>query len=254
MFFFFSKLLVFLIQPLNWIVFLFVFALFSKNSRSKRRALRTGAGLLIFFTSPLIAGFTAKMYEASAVAVQDLPTYEYGLVLGGFSDLEGENNTDRLNLGIQPNRLTHALDLYRQGKIRKFLLSGGDGRIIGGGENEAVHTAAYLRRLRVPESDIIIESKARNTYENFLYSKKMLAAEGSGKILVITSAFHVPRSRLIAKKAGLKADFYATDFFYKKMSASPYRWILPDDRALIFWKVILKEWVGIAAYKAKGYI
>ncbi len=213
-----------------------------------------GVGLLIFFTSPLIADFAARLYEAPAVPVADLQEYEYGLILGGFSDLDGENNADRLNLGWQPNRLTHALDLYGQGKIKKIILSGGDGRIIGGDENEALLTAAWFQRIGIPKTDIIIESEARNTYENFLYSKKLIDQTGGGSVLIITSAFHVPRSRLIAKKAGLKADFFPTDFSVEKWSWSPYRYLLPDDKALIFWKVLLKEWFGIAAYKAKGYI
>jgi len=233
-----------------------VYGLIGKNPRRKRRALRIAIGLLLVISNPLISNFVAKMYEAKGVKITALTApYESAIVLGGFANLETPYDADRLNLGFQPNRLTQTVDLYHQGKIKKIILSGGNGNIIGNQENEAINAAAYLKRIGILASDVIIDEKSRNTYENFKYSKELLNInENSAKVLVITSAFHVPRSRLIAKKTGLACDFFPTDFYYDDWELTPSKTIVPDVDCIKMWQIMIKEWFGLLAYKVKGYI
>ena len=256
MFFFLSKFLLFLIQPLCWILGLTVYSLLGKNSKRKRRSLRVAVAIFFIISNPIISNIVAKMYEARGVEVTSLTTpYDYAIVLGGFSNLGSPYDSDRLNLNMCANRLSQTVDLYYQGKMKKIILSGGNGNIVGNQENEAINAAAYLKRVGIPSEAIIIDKKARNTYENFKYSKELLNNDGnSASILVITSAFHVPRSRLIAKKAGVSCDFFPTDFYYKDWEFTPSNTIIPNDDCIEMWQVIIKEWFGILAYKLKGYI
>lgn len=253
-FFFLSKFLLFLIQPLNWLFGLIIYGLISKSPKRKRRSLRTAIGLLFIISNPIIGNFVAKLYEAEGVKIANVNTqYDYAIVLGGFSNLQTHHDADRLNLGLAPNRLSQAIDLYHQKKIERIILSGGNGNIVGNQENEAIITSAYLERIGIPNSDIIIDKKSRNTYENFKYSKELLTQD-KVNILVITSAFHVPRSRLIAKKVGLDCDFFPTDFFYEEWEMIPSKTIIPDLDCIRMWEYLIKEWFGLLAYKLKGYI
>lgn len=256
MFFFLSKFFLFLIQPLNWIFGLIIYGLIGKNPKRKRRALRTAIGILFVCSSPLISNFVAKIYETKGLEVASLTKeYDYAIVLGGFANLETPYDEDRLNLGPAASRLSQTIDLYHQGKIKKIVLSGGNGNLLGNQENEAINTAAYLKRIGIPEGDIIIDEKSRNTYENFKYSKELLkTGTNSVNILVITSAFHIPRSRLIARKAGLSCDFFPTDFYYEDWELTPTKTILPDVDRMRMWHLFIKEWFGLVAYKLKGYI
>lgn len=256
MFFFLSKFFLFLIQPLNWILGLTIYGLVGKNPRRKRRALRIAIAVLFIISNPVISNIVAKLYEAKGVEVAALTSqYDYAIVLGGFANLESPYDADRLNLNMVANRLSQTVDLYYQGKIKRIILSGGNGNIIGNQENEAINAAAYLRRIGIPEEAIIIDKKARNTYENFKYSKELLNNEDkTAKILVITSAFHLPRSRLIAKKTGILCDFFPTDFYSKDWELTPSNTIIPNDDCIKMWQVMIKEWFGLLAYKLKGYI
>jgi len=255
-FFFLSKFLLIFIQPLNWLLALIIYGLVGKNPKRKRRALRIAIGLFFIISNPLISNFVAKMYEAKGVEVSALTSqYDAAIVLGGFSNLETAYDDDRLNLGLSPNRLTQTIDLYHQNKIKKIILSGGNGNVIGNQENEAVNAEAYLKRIGIPSSDIIIDKKSRNTYENFKYSKELLKnGNDFEKLLVITSAFHVPRSRLIAKKSGLDCDFFPTDFYAEDWEMTPSKTIIPDEDCIKMWQVMIKEWFGLVAYWLKGYI
>lgn len=253
MFFFFSKFLLFLIQPLNWIAGSLLISLFSKKPRLKRRALRVAIGIFLFISSPLIGNIAADLFEAEPIKISNLKdNYDYGIVLGGFSNLESVSGEDRLNLNFNPNRITHAYDLYKQGKIKKILLTGGNGNIIGQKENEALKTSAFLQRVGVPKTDIIIESRSRNTYENFKFTKELLV-KSKGKNLVITSAFHVPRSRAIAHKMDFNCTFFPTDFYKKEWLITPTLLIIPSVESIKMWQVLIKEWFGQLAYKMKGY-
>lgn len=256
MFFLFSKILFFLIQPLNWVVGLVAYYYWGKHIKWKRHALLAAVVIIFVMTNPLLSNFVAQLYEEKGTPVAALEKeYDYGLLLGGFSNLRTEYNEDRLNLGMAPNRLSQTLDLYRQGKIKKILLSGGNGSLIGHQENEALITANFFKRLGIPAQDIKIDQKSRNTFENFKYSKDLLKNEADEpKILVVTSAFHVPRSRLIAKKAGVDCDFFATDFYARKWQWTPGETLIPNADYVRMWQVFIKEWVGIVAYKLKGYI
>lgn len=256
MFFFLSKFLLFLIQPLNWILALIVYGLVGKNPKRKRRALRIAIAVLFVNSNPIISNIVAKMYEAEGVEVAALKAqYDYAIVLGGFANLASPYDEDRLNLNSSANRLSQTVDLYYQGKIKKIILSGGNGNIVGNQENEAINAAAYLKRIGIPEEAIIIDKKARNTHENFKYSKELLNQNGEiANILVITSAFHVPRSRLIAKKAGVACDFFPTDFYFKDWELTPSNTFIPDNDCMKMWQFMIKEWFGLLAYKLKGYI
>lgn len=252
MFFFLSKFFFFLTQPLNWSIGLAIYALFSKVAKRKRIAFRLSLGILFVISNPLIGNFVARFYETPATPMTEVGVYEYCVVLGGFTNMNTDYNADRLNLGYSPNRLVQAIELYKAGKIKKIVLTGGSATIIGSKDNEALVTDRFLRLLGVPQSDYIIEKEARNTYENFYYTKKLIRNDKT-KSLVITSAFHVPRSRLIARKAGLKCDFFATDFFREKWSWSPYATLVPNDKYIMMWNFMMKEWIGVLVYKIRGY-
>lgn len=67
--------------------------------------------------------------------------------------------------------------------------------------------AAYALAKGIPEEDIIIENKSRNTLENMEYSKEIiqLNVDGKYKAIYATNNYHVFRAGLYAKKVGLKA-------------------------------------------------
>lgn len=68
--------------------------------------------------------------------------------------------------------------------------------------SEASATAAYLTELGVPRDKIIVEEDSRDTFENAVFSRKLCAVKGYKKILLLTSAFHMPRAVLLFAGAG----------------------------------------------------
>lgn len=113
---------------------------------------------------------------------------ELGILLGGISMI--------------PNRTDSAIKLYKDGKIKKILVSGGIGHFnINRHTSEAKMMSDYLIKNGIPKDDIIIEDKSRNTYENFLYCSKILKNKDFGNaFILITSDFHLKRCSLLFTK------------------------------------------------------
>ena len=256
MFFIFSKILAFLIQPTCWLIGLFGWALFAKNPKKKHRILRGGFFLAVVLTNPFLVHKTFQLYETPAVPMASMrDTFDIGIVLGGFSNPNFPVD-NRLNFNEAANRLMDALVLYKKGIIRKLLISGGDGNLIGKKSSEAERVEPFLWAMGVRQEDILLENNSRNTRENALFCKQLLDSLqlGTSKLLLITSAFHTPRSMGCFRKVGLTVTPFPAHFIGKKVSWRASDWLIPNSDALDNWESIIKEWVGYVVYALKGYI
>ena len=256
MFFILSKVLSFIIQPTMWLIGLLGWAFFTKNSTKKRRILRGVFFLTIALTNPFLMHQTFRLYETPAVSMSDLrDTFDVGIVLGGFSKFDVPAD-DRLNFNQASNRLIDAVVLYKKGLVRKLLISGGDGNLLGGKSLEAVKTEPFLLLMGVRQEDILLESRSRNTHENALFSKQLIDSQRviTPKILMITSAYHMPRAMGCFRKVGLDVQPFSAHFVGEKPSWGASYWLKPDAEAFANWEAIFKEWIGYVVYKLKGYI
>ena len=251
MFFILSKTLYFLLMPVTLIVLAFLLSWFYQKYR--RFFLLIGLVLLLLFTNRFLSNTLIRWWEVSPTLLNDLPAYEVGIVLGGItSDKEPR---DRVHVSGSADRILHALHLYREGKIKKILISGGTGKILKDSIPEAVLLKKILLLSQVPEQDILTESSSRNTRENALFTAEMLGEEYAyQKILLITSAYHMRRARACFEKAGLPVDTYSVDLRSEENAYTPDILFIPSASAIGSWEILIKEWVGMIAYKVSGYI
>lgn len=148
-------------------------------------------GLSIWF---LIGKWIAKGQEPVADG-----TNEYAIILG--AKVNGE--TPSLTLHY---RLKAALSYAETHPDVRFILSGGQGPDEDIAEAEAMRR--YLTEHGIDEDRLLIEAQSTSTYENLLYSKKLLP-EDVESITIITSDFHLARARMLADSLGLKTDALA---------------------------------------------
>ena len=213
-----------------------------------------GFGLLILFTNVFISNALLRWWEDEPVAVASLPRYDVGIVLGGItSDKEPR---DRVHTSGAADRVLHAVQLYRQGKIDKILVSGGTGKILEDEVKEAVLLKRLLLLSKVPEENILVEDASRNTYENALNSRDLLQdySFGQQRYLLITSAFHMPRAKACFNKVGLEVDTFSADFRTDEYQFTPDVLFIPSSAAIGNWEIIIRELLGLVAYKVRGYI
>ncbi len=255
MFFILSKVLAFTIKPIIWIVALLAYAVWTKRALRRKRAIVCALVVLLLLSNRWISNQVFRAWEPDTLTADQIDKpYDIGIVLGGYSNHYIEPRNDRHNFNERANRLTNALELYFAGKVKKLLLSGGSGSLLQDGPSEAEFIVAFLEKIGIPESDIILEPDSRNTWENALFTRNIVETRYPGaSCLLITSAWHMPRSEACFRKAGLPVTPFSVDFI-----SEANRWdfdllCMPDKLGLYKWELLIKEWVGCAAYKAQGY-
>jgi uncharacterized SAM-binding protein YcdF (DUF218 family) len=244
MYFIISKLFVILIYPFTWILALLLYAVFCKNVRTKQKLLITGVALLYIFGNSLLIKLFARMWDIDTYPPTS-KTYSSIILLGGFAS-KGADDKGMFNQSA--DRYIQAIKLLTNHNASHLLFTGGNAEITPGKFREGYFAKSELKKMHFADSTIIIESKARNTIENALFSKKLLdQANLKPPYLLVTSAFHMRRSLLIFKKAGIEVAPYPSDFLMKEK----VEWsdLLPSADAFSIWSKYIKEIVGyIATY------
>lgn len=256
MFFALSKLLTFLIMPLSWIILLTAASFIIKQQRAKSILRKLIFGMLLFFTNPLIVSGLLGWWEVPPVPYREIKeTYEVGVVLTGMADLEGVPD-DRLHFNQSVDRINHTIELYKKGYIRKILISGGSGSLLKPDLKEAPRLKAYAVNSGVSRDDIFVEPDSRNTYENASLSKAFLQEHGfaDDTLLLISSAFHMKRASACFESQGLSHVPFSTGYKTRPLDWTPDQTFIPSLDAMAVWHLLIREWVGMLAYKFAGYI
>lgn len=254
MFFVLSKILGFLTNPLI-IVFAFLIAsILFKKAHLKRRFFWIGFSLLIFFSNDFIANEAMRAWEVEATPYNSIDkVYSWGIVLTGVT-MNDRQPDDRVYFHHGADRVTHTIQLYKLGIIKKILISGGVGRVITEGRPEADELFKVMVMAGVPGSDIVIENESRNTHENAVNVKRLLKDEDGSGCLLITSAFHMRRSLACFENEGFKIDTFSADFYTHPLQFTPDVLLVPRADSINLWQKLFKEWTGIIAYWLAGYI
>ncbi|MCE7053635.1 YdcF family protein [Algoriphagus sp. AGSA1] len=256
MFFYLSQFLSFLAMPLTIISLLWVFGLLNIKRKWGKRCLWTGLILLWFFSNQFIANQAMLAWEPAFKEFSEIKNHEYGIVLTGVTNLS-KTAYDRTFFNKGADRITHALQLYRMGKIKKILITGGQGLNPVNPQSEAELLQRFLLMAGLPEEDVMIEDQSKNTAQNAQFTKAFLEDRGidtNQEFLLITSAFHMYRAKGCFDKVGLKTQTFPTDYYSHDTKYDLPAFLYPNPSSIENWHKLSKEWIGILVYKLVGYI
>lgn len=256
MFFILSKVLFFIIQPINWIVWPLIYTLFGKDGKWRKRALITSLSAGLFFSNHFIFNQIVQLWEVDTITSNEITEpYDIGVLLGGYSNFFIQPDHDRHNFNERGARFFQAYELYKQGKFKKFLLTGGSGFMFGTEKSEAVLARELLIKLGVPDSVIIVEPASKNTFENALFTYETLEKNFPNEnLLLITSAWHMRRSMGCFDRVDLEYTPYSVDFMGEQTRFVPASLIIPNSETIWRWEILIKEMIGYIAYSVRGYI
>lgn len=256
MFFYLSQFLSFLALPLTITIILIVSGAFFIKRKWGKRSLWAGIILLWFFSNPFIANQAMMAWEPDFKAFNEVKNHEIGIVLTGVTNLS-KTAYDRTFFNKGADRITHALQLYREGKIKKILITGGQGLNPVNPQSEAEVLQRFLLMTGVPAEDVMIEDQSKNTRENAVFTKSFLEKKGidvNQEFILITSAFHMKRSKACFDKVGLLTETFPTDYYSNDTKYDIPTLFFPDPYSIFIWHKLVKEWTGILVYKLVGYL
>lgn len=263
MFIFLTKFLPLLVYPLGLIFFLILVALITARWPRWQRLLLIVAIFVLWLGSNRWTALSlARSLEWRYLPLDPLPEAQAIVILGGGTDpVEYPRTTVEANGAI--DRVIYGSHLYDQGLSDHILVTGGRIDWMGSGSTPADEMASLLRQLGVPEEAIWLERQSRNTYENALYSRQLLGGEDITRILLVTSALHMPRSVKLFESQGFEVIPAPTDFsvtfedWDRLTNASLQVHILnlfPSADNLSSVSSALKEYLGILFYQLQGIV
>ena len=255
MFFVISKILSFLTYPFSWILIALVISWFTKRPRLARYSFRGAVIALFVFSNTMLFSEFTRLWEMDGTKIEDVGHYDCAIVLGGMA--EWDNNNKRLSLRRGGDRIWQTVHLYHLGKVDKILISGSNGFLWDDGLNEAIQFKQVLMDMGIPENDILVESKSKNTYQNAIESKKVIDNHPEiNSILLVTSALHMRRAKGCFKEAGFENfDTFSTDHFTgEKRGYSLDQIFIPNSSTLTDWHKLIHECVGYVSYAIMGYL
>ena len=244
-----------LLLPVVWVLAILIWAALTRSSKLKKNLQWISILLFIIFSNEWLVTQVYKWWEYPVIPIEKLDgNYDVAVVLGGFTDL-AKSPRDRVYLSQGADRLMHAIHLYRLGKVKKILATGGSGILnFSSPFSEAERIEKVMLSCQINPDDIILEPQSKNTYENALFTGRLLKKQfPDGRILVFTSAFHCRRAKACFEKQNLKVDMFPVDFRYYDNYFNAEKTFIPNDGAWAKWSLIIHELAGYLIYKMQGY-
>jgi uncharacterized SAM-binding protein YcdF (DUF218 family) len=253
LFYFLSKILDVILTPLAWSVALIGLGVFGPGSSLRKRGLAgSGIVVLLFFSlEPVSNALLRSLEDPPLRTYRPEVTYDVVILLGGLVEDRIEATWGQRAFNEDAERLLETFDLLRKGRARNAIASGGP---VSASRTEVVEARSLADQLiawGIEPERIIVEDHARNTYENAIDSSAIVRARDWKSVLVVTSAFHMPRAYGCFREVGLEVDTLPVDFRSYK---SPYSGeLIPRAEYLQHSSAALREWFGRGIYRLRGY-
>jgi uncharacterized SAM-binding protein YcdF (DUF218 family) len=231
------------------------------DSPRRRRWLRLIATasffLLLFLTSPVVSGTLIAVLESryEPLTLSTAKAADVIVVLGGGIRDRG---TLRPAVDLTDEAIHRTLcgaDLYLHGMAPTLLMAGGDAAIVSSGPTESQAMKELAVRLGVPAEAVLVEDRSRTTYENARESRRLLGDRTS--ILLVTSAYHIPRATALFHKQGFQVTPYPCGFHARNRPMEEEDRLnlfdfLPNLWALNRMHEVVEETAGLLAYTLAG--
>jgi uncharacterized SAM-binding protein YcdF (DUF218 family) len=247
-FFIASKALWFFAAPVNLLI---VIALAGLWRRRPSVAAACLLALLAIGAAPIGAWMISPLENRFPPPSPDMPA-PYGIiVLGGAIDDEMGLAHAQISIGEGAERLTQAVVLSRRFPEARLIYTGGDNSLIAGQSNEAVDGRRLLISLGVDPARIEIETRSRNTDENARFTRDLVHPLPSQRWLLLTSAWHMPRSMGLFRKAGFDVVAFPVDY-RSEGGAGDWHFSSGPMRGLRIFDLAAHEWTGLFFYWLSG--
>ncbi len=252
MFFVLSKTLDVLLSPLSWAILLLI-AGFVRHRGSVPAWAPLGAlAILVFFSLEPVSNSLRRRLETAAQRTERRNvTYDAVILLGGLVQEAPMQAWGVPAYNDHAERLLSTFDVLRTGHAKEAIVSGGswqpEQNIV-----EARVLASQLEAWGVDRGRIIVEDRARNTRENAEFSKAIVDAHQFKRLLVITSAEHMPRALDCFHRVGLDPDALPVDYRSYDPAQSTGS-LIPRAGPLSDSTAAIRELVGRVIYRLVGY-
>jgi len=204
-----------------------------------------------------------RSLEWRYLPLDNIPKADAIVVLGGGTDAP-DFPRPMVDVTAAGDRILYGGLLYKEEKAPLILLSGGNiSWMETKGNTPAEQMAQILSLMEIPKDAILLQTRSQNTYEDALYSSQMLKEMGLTRILLVTSALHMPRSVGLFEKQGIEVipaptDYRVTQSAWENLKNPSFESFLvnlfPNVSNATVLTNALKEYFGMIVYRMRGWL
>lgn len=250
-FFWTSKLIWLVISPENWLLILILLSLiflYSGRYKIVKYLLTSLSVLLIILAFIPVGEWLLYPLESRFQTNPELPAKVDGIiVLSGAEDPLLSDVWKQVELGGAAERNLAFLALAHQYPDAKLVFTGGTGSLTHQDFKAADIAKTLFIQQGLDQKRVIYERESRNTYENAHYSYPLISPEVNENWILITTAWHMPRSVGIFCKANWPVIAYPVDHQTYKGNLLRLDYDLLNNLATL--QTAFKEWIGLLAYR-----
>jgi uncharacterized SAM-binding protein YcdF (DUF218 family) len=243
---YFHKILPLIASPLFLIIFLIIIGIIFRSNRITL----SSAVILIIFSLPIISNKLIGYLERDYV-IQDISTIDKAdaiVVLSGMVKTIKVNDELNYEFNDSVDRILSGIDLFKNNKASLLILTKGQlPWSLGIPEGEYLKNFAI--NFGVPEQNILLTNNVQNTDQEAKSIKKLLNSN-EASIILVTSAFHMPRAKKVFQAYNIKVTPFAVDFknSYKKIGFMDF---LPSAASFNKSSFVIRELIGRFYYHLK---
>jgi uncharacterized SAM-binding protein YcdF (DUF218 family) len=261
MFLLLSKLLPILVYPASLAGILLLIALRTKSGRTRKQLIAAAALLIWVLGNSWVSEGLVRSLEWRYLPRAEYPPTGAIVILGGVT-APAEFPRETAEIGSGGDRLIYGASLYKQGLAPVVVLTGGNLPWTDSDHVPSEEMRELLVLIGVPDSAILSEGLSTNTYENAIFTRELLEPLGIDRILLVTSALHMPRSVPLFENAGFIVIPAPTDYNATRAPGSRpvvETWpdllvdLFPNAGALGATAAVIKEYIGIGVYWLRGW-
>lgn len=223
-----------------------VFLLF-KNTKWAKRFILSACSLVLLFGIVPIGFWMLEHLENRFPPITEIPADTKGvIVLGGSFDRMTTMGRKQTSYNLAGGRLIEFIKFTRQHPDLLRVFTGGGALVSfhdGPGRTEAEIAKQELEAIGFDTTGMIFEDKSANTIENAINTKELIQPNPEDKWVLMTSAFHMPRSVGLFRKAGWSVIPYPVDY-HTPGRYEPYFFIGLKNN-LTAWQYAIREWASM---------
>jgi uncharacterized SAM-binding protein YcdF (DUF218 family) len=242
------KILPYALYPITFIILLLAWASFSK----KRLPVIVALFLLVVTSSPIVSTRLAQYLESDELrkSPNDVRTADAIVVLGGMiGPIQGSQGL--IYEWSDPDRFFGGVELMKAGKAKSIIFTGGklpwqsddikpEGEIL----------SQFASEFGIPVSQILLTKNVQNTKDEAMAVKQILNNSNARNIILVTSAFHMPRSKRLFENEGIEVQTYPVDYKVGIYELTPMSF-LPSADAFDNFQLAWRELIGRLYYSLK---
>lgn len=259
MFFVLSKVLWYVLAPSSWLVItpvLVLLLMLWQRHKSATVLLSLYSLIMVAITFLPVHFWLLSPLEQRFPRLNnaDLPTEMTGIiVLGGSMEENMTEYYQQSSLNAAAERMTATTELALRYPDAKIVLSGGSGLLVGEGSiSEAEVARDFLIARGIALDRLLLEDKSRNTLENVRYSQALVQPQADDSWLLVTSAYHMPRSVGIFRQHGWQVMPYPVDYYSAPADIIDMNHSLLERLKAI--ETACREYIGLVVYRFLGYM